>query len=442
VVNIALPAAVYRARREELLARLRSTNPSTIVLLPATPVAYRNSDVEHEYRQDSDLYYFTGFAEPESVAVMSAKTGEFTLFLRPRDAERETWDGPRLGVDGAQTELGATNAYPIAEFAEKLPTLLRDHQRALVRLGRDRVFDGLVFAAVNRSKAFARTGAAVVSEYQDPAPVLHEFRLHKRSEELDLHREAARITCVGHVRAMAAAKAGVREYELEAILNHAFRSHGAERSAYSAIVGSGPNATILHYRAGNRTLGAGELVLIDAGCEYGYYASDVTRTFPVDGTFSAAQREIYEIVLAAEEAGIALATPGTTVDDIHRRCVEVLVDGMLRIGLLTGDAKTLIETEAYKRFYMHRTSHWLGMDVHDVGLYYEAGKARPLAPGMLITVEPGIYVSARDELAPERYRGIGVRIEDDILVTASAPENLTLAIPKQVTDVEAACKRG
>lgn len=432
-------SSVYSARRQQFVERLRARGEDIIAVFPSTPVHLRNNDVEHEYRQDSDLFYLTGFAEPETVAVISARDGSLTMFVRPRDPDRETWDGPRAGLDGARTEFGATTAFAFADLAHELPKLMRDHSRAVVRLGRDRTFDAAFFSALDRTRAFARTGASFPVELLDPAAFVHEMRLVKQEDEIAMMRRAAAITAEAHARAMAGACAGLREYHLDEMLLSTFRRHGSERAAYSSIVGSGPNATILHYRAGNRELQQGELVLIDAGCEYGYYASDVTRTFPVGGVFSAAQRAVYEVVLEAEEAGIALVKPGSTIDEIHRACVRILVQGMLRIGLMSGECDAIIADESYKAFYMHRTSHWLGMDVHDVGSYFEQGRPRPFVPGMVITVEPGIYVRGDDVRAPEKFRGIGIRIEDDILVTHGGHENLTAAIPKRVRDLQEAC---
>jgi Xaa-Pro aminopeptidase len=419
-----------------------------VAVLPAAPVFTRNNDVEHDYRQDSDLFYMTGFDEPSSVLVLSGGRGpsgdaaakrKSTMFVRPRDPEREIWDGPRAGVDGVKTSYGVDESFVIADLAEQLPKLLQNKRRLYYRLGRDRAFDDKVLEAIDKARGRARLGVTWPTEILDPAPILHEMRLFKQPEDLAAMSTAAKITHEAHVRAMAATKAGMHEYELEALLLETFRKNGSERAAYGSIVGSGPNATILHYRSNNRRMEAGELLLIDAGCEYGYYASDVTRTWPVSGKFSKEQQAIYELVLESQVAGIELTRAGNTLDEIHKKCVEVITRGLVKLGLLTGEVDKLIEGEAYKPFYMHRTSHWLGMDVHDVGAYFVDGKPRKLEPGMVLTVEPGIYIGRDyDKVAPE-WRGIGVRIEDDILVTDGAPMNLTESIPKTVAEIERAC---
>jgi Xaa-Pro aminopeptidase len=421
----------------------------SVAILPAAPVFTRNNDVEHDYRQDSDLFYMTGFDEPGSVLVLTTGSGgvagagdakrKSTMFVRPRDPEREIWDGPRAGVDGVKTRYGIDESFVISDLAEQLPKLLQNKRRLYYRLGRDRAFDDKVLEAIDKARGRARLGVSWPTEIIDPGQVLHEMRLFKQPEDLAAMKTAAKITHEAHVRAMAATKGGMHEYELEALLLETFRKHGSERAAYGSIVGSGPNATILHYRSNNRRMEAGELLLIDAGCEYGYYASDVTRTWPVSGKFSKEQQAIYELVLESQVAGIELTRAGNTLDEIHKKCVEVITRGLVKLGLLTGEVDKLIEGEAYKPFYMHRTSHWLGMDVHDVGAYFVDGKPRKLEPGMVLTVEPGIYIGREyDKVAPE-WRGIGVRIEDDILVTDGAPMNLTESIPKTVAEIERAC---
>lgn len=429
--------SAYAARRKELLEKLGHG----VVVLPSAPVAIRNNDVEHEYRQDSDVYYLTGFDEPECVAVLSTAHPEhrFVLFVRPRDPDREVWDGPRAGVDGAVARYGADAAYPISELATRLPDYLENHQRLLYRLGMDSGFDAKVFDAIGRTRARGRTGSTWPTEIVDPSTIVHEMRLLKTEAELEVMRKAASITKEAHIGAMRLAKPGLFEYEVEALYREVFRKRGAERSAYAPIVGSGPNATVLHYRTNDRRMEDGDLLLVDAGCEYGYYASDVTRTWPVNGKFTGPQREIYEIVLAAEQASIEKVKPGATLDDIHRTSVEVIVDGLLRLGLLTGDRQKILDEQLYKPFYMHRTSHWLGMDVHDVGFYFQNRKPRPLEPGMVLTVEPGIYISASNDKVPAEYRGIGVRIEDDIVVTKDGHLNLTGDIPRTVADIERIC---
>jgi Xaa-Pro aminopeptidase len=432
-------AETHARRRAAFLDAMAVASPSAVAVIPSAPVFLRNNDVEHEYRQDSDLFYLTGFDEPESVAVLDAVTRKVTLFVRPRDRDREVWDGPRAGVDGATALFGADEAFVISELEEKLPGLLQNHRRVYYRLGHNRKFDDRLLAGIDRVKARQRTGASAPTEVVDPGTILHEMRLRKTVPEVEAMRTAARITREAHELAMRRTKPGMHEYEVEALLLDTFRRHGSERPAYGSIVGSGPNACVLHYRKNDRRIHDGELLLIDAGCEYGYYASDVTRTFPVGQAFSREQQAIYELVLEAQLQGIEATRPGANLDTIHALNVEIITKGLVRLGLLQGEPEKLIETEGYKRFFMHRTSHWLGMDVHDVGTYYEAGKARPLEAGMVLTVEPGIYIAPDDATVPPAWRGIGVRIEDDVLVTPSGPEVLTAGIPKTVDEVRQAC---
>ncbi|MBM4363919.1 MAG: aminopeptidase P N-terminal domain-containing protein [Deltaproteobacteria bacterium] len=430
--------SVFAERRARVLERLGRA----VMVLFAAPAALRNNDVEHEYRQDSDLYYLTGFDEPDAVLVLSGVHEErATLFVRPRDPEREQWDGARAGVDGARGEHGLPAAYPVSELDARLPDYLGGATRLYYRLGRSRAEDDRMLAAIDRTRPRARRGVDVPSEIVDPADVLHELRWQKSEGELALLRRAIEITAEGHVAAMAAARPGQAEFEVEALLRGAFRRGGSERMAYAPIVGSGANATVLHYRKNDRTMQEGDLLLIDAGAEYGYYAADVTRTFPVGGRFSAAQRELYSVVLAAQEASIAAVRPGATLDEVHAASVRVLTEGLVALGLLSGPLDDAISSERYRRFYMHRTSHWLGMDVHDVGRYFLDGRPRPLEPGAVLTVEPGLYIPAIADDLPADYRGIGIRIEDDVLVTPGGHDVLSAAIPKQVADVEGACRR-
>lgn len=427
----------FAARREQLLEAMGEG----VALFPSAPVALRNHDVGHPYRQDSDLYYLTGLDEPESLLLLTNQHEEHrvVLFVRPKKREREIWDGPRAGLEGAVAEFGADVAFPIEELAEKLPDYLGNVDRLHYRLAQNREADEIVFGCLNHLRRGGRRGVSAPETIIDSAVHLHEMRLRKSADEIATMRKAAGITREAHLRAMQLARPGMHEYEIDAELLHVFRKHGSERAAYESIVGSGPNATILHYRAGNRVLGDGELLLIDAGCEYDYYASDVTRTFPVNGTFSSEQRAIYAIVLRAQKASIDAVTAGTTLDEIHQQAVRSITEGLLDLGLLDGDCDTLIEEKKYEPFYMHRTSHWLGMDVHDVGHYFVAGEQRPLEPGFVLTVEPGIYIATDAESVEERWRGIGVRIEDDVLVTAGAADVLSEGIPKEIDEVEAAC---
>ncbi len=424
---------MFAERRKALLDAMGTG----VMIIAAPPTYIRNNDVEHEYRQGSDLYYLTGFDEPESVLVLSNQHPEHkaVLFLRKRDPERETWDGPRLGVERAPDALKVDAAFPIGELDEKLPSYMENTKRVHYRIGLDRRFDDRFLAALDVVRMRSRRGGEYPSEIVDPGVLLHEMRLTKSPAEIEVMRRAAAITREAHLAAMRAAKPGRFEYEVEAELLRTFRAHGSERPAYGSIVGAGPNATILHYRRNDRRLEDGDLLLIDAGAEFGYYASDVTRTFPVNGKFTPAQRAIYELVLTSQLAAIEAVKPGATVESVHERTIEVLVDGLIALGLCSGTKQEVLERGDYKKFYMHRTSHWLGMDVHDVGRYHQAGGPRPLEPGFVLTIEPGLYIAPNAEVDPA-YRGIGVRIEDDILVTASGCDNLTADIPKGVEELE------
>src|SRR6187402_3505250 len=429
----------FKQRRERVLAAI---HPGVLVI-PAAPLAIRNNDVEHEYRQDSDFFYLTGFDEPESVLVLNAASDQpFTLFVRPRDPEREVWDGARAGVDGAVARFGADVAYPIAELEQKLPDAIQNTERLFYRLGLNREFDATLLAALDRVRTRARRGLATScpSAIVEPATVVHEARLKKSPREIAAMQRAIDITRDAHVEAMAKAAPGMFEYEVEAILRGIFRRFGSERPAYSPIVGSGPNATVLHYHRNDRRMQAGDLLLIDAGCEFDYYAADVTRTFPVSGRFTPAQRAIYQLVLDAQLASIDRTRAGRTFDEVHAASVEVITRGLCELGIIEGPVETAISELRYKPYYMHKTSHYLGMDVHDVGAYFVAGKPRLLSPGMVITVEPGIYIAHNAAVAAE-YRGIGVRIEDDVLVTDGRAVVLSAAIPKHVDEIERVCSR-
>jgi Xaa-Pro aminopeptidase len=404
--------------------------------------ATRNGDVQFPFRQSSDLYYLTGFSEPEAMVVLrpDAPDQRFVMFVRPRDRERETWEGRRAGVEGAVDRFGADAAYPISELAERLPALIANVDDLHFSLGLDADFDRQLLAVLADLRQRERRGRRPPRRVVDPRAILHEMRLHKTPEELSVLRRAADITCEAHREAMKLAAPGVTEYELEALINYTFRRRGGAGPGYSSIVGGGDNATILHYVDNSEPLREGELVLIDAGCEYQFYTADVTRTFPVNGRFSLAQRDLYSVVLSAQEQAIQMTRPGVTIDEIHDHTVAMLTRGMVDIGLLPGPADERIEKADYKKFYMHRTSHWLGMDVHDVGAYTDDGTPRPLQPGMVITIEPGLYVPRDTEGVPRELLGIGVRIEDDVLVVDGGREVLTSAAPKTIDDLERACK--
>jgi Xaa-Pro aminopeptidase len=427
----------FKARRERVLAAI---HPGVLVV-PSAALAIRNNDVEHEYRQDSDFFYLTGFDESESVLVLNSKSEQpFTLFVRARDPEREVWDGARAGVEGAVGEYGADVAFAIAELPQKLPDLLQDVERVFYRLGKNRNFDDTLLGALDRVRGRARLGVSCPSTIVDSATVLHEARLKKSELELCAMQRAIDITRDAHVEAMARAVPGMFEYEVEAILRGIFRRFGSERPAYSPIVGSGPNATVLHYHRNDRRMQEGDLLLIDAGCEFDYYAADVTRTFPVSGTFTPAQRAIYQLVLDAQLASIALTRAGRTFDEVHAASVEVITRGLVELGIIEGPVDSAISELRYKPYFMHKTSHYLGMDVHDVGAYFVSGKPRLLEAGMVITVEPGIYIAHNAQVS-EQYRGIGVRIEDDVLVTEGSARVLSAEIPKLVEEIERVCAR-
>jgi Xaa-Pro aminopeptidase len=427
----------FAARRTQLLEAIGDG----VAVFPSAPLAVRNRDVEHPYRQDSDLYYLTGLDEPESVLVLTNQHEEHrvVLFVRPKKREREIWDGPRAGVDGAVQEFGADIAFPIDELSKRLPDYLGNVERLHYRLAQNDEADAKLFDCLNLLRRGGRRGVTAPETIIDSSVHLHEMRLRKSDAELATMRRAAAITKEAHLRAMQFTRSGMHEYEIDAELLHVFRKHGSERPAYESIVGSGPNATILHYRAGNRVLNDGELVLIDAGCELGYYASDVTRTFPVNGKFSDEQRAVYEVVLHAQKECIEAVKPGVTLHDLHDGALRSITEGLVAIGLLEGEVDALIEDKKYELFYMHRTSHWLGMDVHDVGHYYVDGEHRPLEPGFVLTVEPGLYIATDADGVDERWRGIGIRIEDDVVVTQGGHDVLTAGIPKEIDDVEGAC---
>jgi Xaa-Pro aminopeptidase len=427
---------IFRRRRERFL---NAIGEGAVAIIPAAPVAIRSNDVEFPYRQDNNFYYLTGFKEPESALLLAPghPDGEFVMFVAARDRARETWIGRRVGVEGAIADYGADRAYPIGEFEQNAARYVETAERLYYPLGLDEKMNQRVLELFRRSNAIRpRTGAGPVT-IADPREILHEARLKKEPEELELMRRAAAISTPAHIRAMREARGGMMEWEIEALIDYTFRRQGATGPSYPSIVASGPNAAVLHHTANDRELLDGELLLIDAGCEYEFYASDVTRTFAVGARFSPLQRDMYAIVLEAQLNAIAVVRPGARIDQPHEAARKVLVDGMRQLGLVQGSADEIIANASYSRYFMHRTSHWLGMDVHDVGMYRVRGEPRTLEPGMVLTVEPGLYVAADDEEAPERFRGIGIRIEDDVLVTESGHEVLTAAVPKKIADIEA-----
>jgi len=433
------------ARRREALAAQMAARGGGVLLLPAADEKIRSNDSEYIFRQDSDFHYLTGLDEPSGCALLLARPGEpprLTLFVRPRDKEKEIWNGLRTGLEGAKAIYGADEAFPVAELDQRLPGLLDGCGTLWFRLAHDAEWDLRLARALRDLRARARAGARAPTTIVDAGSLVHEQRLVKSPEELALLRRAVEITAEAHLAAMRDGLPGRREYQVQAEIEYAFRRRGGEGPGYGTIVATGANSCILHYRAGEAELRDGDVCLVDAGGEVRGYTADVTRTFPVSGTFTRAQRALYEVVLDAQRLCIEAVRPGVTIDGLHELTVKRLTEGMIELGLLAGSAAERIADLAFRKYYMHRTSHWLGLDVHDVGDYYQADrKSRPLEPGMVITVEPGLYVAADDAAAPEGLRGVGVRIEDDLLVTADGHEVLTAAVPREVREVESACTR-
>lgn len=426
----------FAQRRQDLLNAL---DDDIVILLPSATEKVRNNDAHFPFRQNSDFYYLTGFEEPGALMVLSKQKGvvNYTLFCRPKDPQKEIWDGLRVGLEGAKTDYGVDESYSIDEVSDVLPTLVDGKQTLLYPLGEDEAFDKKILDVVRTLKAQQRAGKQPPTQLENILPFIHEARLIKSSSEIALMQKAADISANAHIRAMKSAKHRMHEYQLEAEILHEFISHGARYAAYSSIVGSGNNACILHYVENNQLLGEDDLVLIDAGCEFEYYASDITRTFPVSGKFSDAQSALYKIVLDAQLAAIETIKPGASWNAAHEASVKVITEGLVKLGILKGNVDDLIQSGAYSKYYMHRCGHWLGLDVHDVGQYKIQGQWRPLKAGMALTVEPGIYISAQDTNVDEKWRGIGIRIEDDVVVTESGCEVLTEAAPKTRDAIEA-----
>lgn len=430
-----IPAKGYARRRRQLM---RAAGDDAILILPAAPERVRSRDTHYAYRQDSDLRYLTGFPEPEAVLVLvpGRDHGESILFCRERDPAREAWDGPRAGTEGAVDAFGMDDAYPIDDLDEILPGLLEGRTRVYYHFGRDTEFDLKLIGWLNRVRAQLRQGAQPPHEFLELGHLLDELRLFKSTDELKLLRKAADISVLAHEAAMRAAKPGVREYQLQAELERVFRRHDAE-PAYGSIVGAGSNACVLHYRANNAQVKDGDLVLIDAGAEYRGYAADITRTLPVNGKFGKEQRALHDLVGKAQAAALAQAKPGIAYEAGHDVAVQTLTEGLLELGLLKGKAEKLIADASYKRYYRHKTGHWLGLDVHDVGDYRIDGESRLLEPGMVFTIEPGLYVSPDDKSVPAKWRGIGVRIEDDVVITRDGHEVLTDRLARSADEIEA-----
>ncbi|MBO9856981.1 Xaa-Pro aminopeptidase [Xanthomonas sp. A1809] len=428
-------AAEYARRRKQLM---QMAGEQAILILPAAPERVRSHDTHYPYRQDSDFWYLSGFPEPEAVLVLvpGRKHGEAILFCRERDAEREAWDGPREGQEGAVERYGMDDAYPIDDVDEILPGLLEGRSRVYYHFGRDVDFDLKLIGWLKRVREQVRHGAQPPHEFLELGHLLHEQRLFKSRDEIALMQQAADISVRAHRAAMRMARPGVHEYELQAEVEREFRAADAW-PAYGSIVGTGSNACVLHYRANNARSRDGELVLIDAGAEYRGYAADITRTFPVNGRFTPAQRALYDLVGAAQAAALAQARPGVAYEAGHLAAVETLTEGLLRLGLLKGKLERNIADGHYKRFYRHKTGHWLGLDVHDVGDYRLAGDSRLLEPGMVFTIEPGLYVSADDTSVEAKWRGIGIRTEDNVLITADGHRVLTDALARSADEIEA-----
>jgi Xaa-Pro aminopeptidase len=428
---------IFQKRRATLMSHMRGG----VAILPTAPVRVRNRDVYYPYRADSDFYYLTHFPEPEAVMVLvpGREHGEYILFCRERNPEKEIWEGRRAGLEGAREIYGADDAFPIDDIDEILPGLLENRDKVFYSMGRDPDFDAHLMNWVNEVRAKSRNGVHAPGEFVTLDHVLHEMRLFKGPEEIRLMKRAAKISANAHRRAMQTCKPGMMEYEIEAELLHEFRKSGSPFPAYPPIVGGGANGCILHYTENNAELKPGDLLLIDAGAEIDGYAADVTRTFPVSGRYSGEQRAIYELVLAAQQAAIEQVRPGKHWNDPHENAVRVLTQGLRDLGLLNGTVDGHIENGDYKRFYMHRTGHWLGMDVHDVGDYKLDDTWRLLEPGMVLTVEPGLYIATASDI-PVGFRNIGVRIEDDVLVTRDGNEVLSRDAPKAVDEIEALMK--
>ena len=425
----------FARRRRQLM---RMAGPDAILILPAAPLRVRSNDSLYPYRQDSDFWYLSGFDEPEAVLALvpGRAAGEALLFCRERDPEREAWDGARLGPEGAVDTLGIDDAYPYADMDEILPRLIEGRSRVYYHFGRDTEFDLTLIGWVNQVRAMSRQGAQPPHEFQELGHLLHDLRLFKSPAERRLMAESARIAALAHVDAMRATRPERFEYEIEAELLYRFRRHGAVPS-YEPIVGAGANACVLHYRANRAPLAAGDLLLIDAGAELQGYASDITRTFPVSGRYSPAQRDLYEVVLEANRAALAEVRPGAPWSAMHDAATRAITEGLLRLGILKGTLRQCLKEQLYRRFFMHKTGHWLGLDVHDVGEYRIDGEFRLLEPHMAFTIEPGIYIAPDAAGVAAKWRGIGIRIEDDVLVTPQGARVLSDGVPRDPDQIEA-----
>lgn len=433
---VKLDSAEYAKRRRALMAQM---SPNSIAIIPCAPVTVRNRDVEHPYRQDSDFYYLSGFDEEHACLVLipGREHGEYVLFCQEKIKEQEIWTGRRVGPEAALEQLGCDDAFPISDIDDILPGLIEGKDRIFANLGVSPEFDRQLMQWVNHIKTQVRNGATPPHEFSALDHLLHEQRLIKSDAEIAVMQKAAEISAEAHTRAMQVVKPGMREYQLEAELMQIFMAAGSRWPAYPSIVGSGENACILHYTRNDDVIGDNELILIDAGCELDYYASDITRTFPSSGKFTDPQRKLYQLVLDAQYAAIAVTKPGNHWNQPHEAAVKVLTEGLVHYGLLEGDVDDLIENLAYRQFYMHKTGHWLGMDVHDVGEYRLEGEWRELVPGMVLTIEPGLYIAPDDDTVDPMWRGIGIRIEDDVVVTKGGCTILSRDVVKEIADIEA-----
>ena len=426
---------MIRRQLEEFMRRMA---PKSVAIIPGAHDTRRSNDTHYRFRQDSDFFYLTGFEEPDSLAVIKPDAEKkYTLFVRPRDPEREIWDGRRAGVEGAKSEFGATESFPIAEFESKLAEFLDGADVLYYRLGVDSDLDNTIIKEISRMRSLNRKPVHPPQTIIDPGTIVHEMRVLKSDDEIAIMQASADIAAEAHCEAMKIVRPGMQEYQIEALIEQVFRRRGASAPAYTSIVGAGPNATVLHYINNDGELRDGDLVLIDAGAEYKGYASDITRTFPINGRYSKAQREIYDLVLKAQMSCVEMVRPGVTHDELKQHSIEVLTEGMVELGLLEGKPEELIKEKKYEKFYMHGLGHMLGIDVHDVGRYYFGQESRALEPGVVMTVEPGIYIAPDTKDVPEKYLGIGVRIEDDVLCTNNGPRVLTNKVPKHAEEIEA-----
>ena len=425
----------FAKRRKRLMQMM---GKHSVAIIPTAPVYIRNRDVEHPYRADSDFYYLTGFKEPEAVVVLLPKRthGEYVLFCRERNPEAETWTGRRAGIEGAIADYGADDAFPITDIDEILPGMLENCERVFYTMGCNPSFDQHIMQWVNQLREQARAGVHTPGEFVALDHLLHDMRLYKSREEINTMRRAAKVSAQAHVRAMQVCRPGMKEYEIDAEFQYHFAKHNCAH-AYSSIVGGGANGCILHYTENTDELRDGDLLLIDAGAENECYAADITRTFPINGRYSKEQKAVYDIVLAAQLAAITEVKPGNHWNQPHEAAVKVITRGLVKLGLLKGRVPTLIKEQAYRQFYMHRTGHWLGMDVHDVGDYKVGDVWRVFEPGMVLTVEPGIYIPAGSKHVPKKWWNIGIRIEDDVLVTKDGCDVLTKDVPKTTDEIEA-----